>query len=163
MNDISLNLLFHLRECESYGVDGAVCLFTSDPTEIVVMAPNAFKLKDSLEHLSRNSEFDIIAEEGGPLFMRHRKGKKISADLKVVLEVLRENEYVPIKETACELLLIGQNLNTVQPDPHASVYAVIPAHLVLDDEECEQIAEGVMDIAGARFSVGGRSPYTRLS
>ena len=84
-----------------------MCLFTSDPFEIVVMAPNAFKLKDSLEHLTRNSEFDIIAEEGGPLFTRYRKGKKISADLKVVLEVLRENEYVPIKETACELLLIG--------------------------------------------------------
>lgn len=152
----------YFRQCEIFGVEEALCVLTSDPYEIIVMAPNASKLKNSFDLMSKGCEFNIITENGGPLFTKHRKGKKISADLKVVVERLVDNEYQPEKQTACELILIGRNRSVIEPDPQGSLYVVVPAHLVLTDEECKDIASGKSNIQKVRDSVGARSSHTRL-
>ena len=93
----------------------ALCVLTSDPYEIVVMAPNASLLRSTLQQMSKHCEFRILTNDSGPLFTKHRVGAKISADLKVVLARWNEKEmkYIPDKQTACELILIGHNKSQI--------------------------------------------------
>ena len=142
----------------------ALCVLTSDPYEIVVMAPNASLLKSTLQQMSERCEFRILTNDSGPLFTKHRLGQKISADLKVVLARWNEKEmkYIPDKQTACELILIGHNKSLIQCDSRGSVYEVVPSHLILEDKECVELTAGRMSIENARYAVGGRSNYIRF-
>lgn len=128
------------------------------------MASNASILNTTIQQITECSEFKILTEDSGPLFTKHRTGPKISADLKVVLEIwdTETNEYHPRRQTACELILVGRNHSMKQSDSRGSLYVTVPAHLILDDDECTELAAGRQSIDDVRFAVGGRSNKSRL-
>lgn len=138
-------------------------MLTPNKYELVLLASNADLIQHGLDDLCRGTEFKVTAKVGGPLFTRHREGDQISSDLMVVKEVLCGSDYMVDKATACEFFLVGNSKNMHRPDPHGSLYAVVPAHLVLTDKECIMIASGKSDINDVRNTVWGRAHTTRYT
>ena len=91
--------------------------------------------------------------------MKNKKGSLYTKQYTRVTVQQKKAQYPNIAEwqddeqTSCEMFVKAEVRNKDQPDEHGAVYAVVPAHLVLSQEQSEQTADSSSAISRTRREV----------
>ena len=71
--------------------------------------------------------------------------------------------YSHVAATSCELILCARNHNSAHA-PYTAYYACVPAHLVLENKDCEELLShnlSDLSVAMKKREVDGRASHTK--
>lgn len=86
-------------------------------------------------------------------------GEKKFNVVKKYYQSKREDQWIPVKDATCELVVRAEAINT--HDPYVAYYAVVPAHLILDENEQEDLVFKKVEPELVRMRKAGETLTTK--
>ena len=132
---------------------------------IGIIGINVGLLKPDLDQVREKfPEFSFAVEEKKSLLYTDHQSWSPAATVERKTPVrFRTDEWHAVERATAELLISADETSKENPNPNGGVYAVVPAHMLLEEEQRERYASGTNMISLSREEVERKTTRTSFS